>query len=249
MRNVWTFAKREFKHYFITPIAYIVALVALLTVGILFVIQIYYAAGQSLYYTGTAPDASIIIGPLATVFLLTTPALTMRLLADEQRMGTMELLLTAPVKDWELVVGKWLGSFLFSLSLIAVTLIFPLILNKLVSPGIDQGIMTAGYLAIILLIAAYLAVGTAMSAIFSNQFAAFFATLVVLMALWWLIHLPTYIVKVDAINNVLNYLDLNARFSNMLSGKVALSDILYPLSLTAFGLFLGSVVVEMRRWQ
>jgi len=249
MRNVWTFAVREFKHYFITPIAYIVALVALLTVGILFVIQIYYAASQSLYYGSTAPDASIVIGPLATVFLLVTPAITMRLLADEQRMGTMELLLTAPVKDWELVVGKWLGAFLFSLTVIAVTLIFPIILNKLVTPGIDQGVMAAGYLAIILLVAAYLAVGTTMSAIFSNQFAAFFATLVVLMALWWLIHLPTYVVQSDAINTVLNYLDLNTRFTSLMTGKVALSDIIYPLSLTAVGLFLGSVVVEMRRWQ
>jgi ABC-2 type transport system permease protein len=249
MRNVWTFAKREFKHYFISPIAYVVALVALLTIGILFVVEIQYSASQALYYGGTAPDASLVISPLAFVFLLTAPALTMRLLADEQRMGTMELILTAPVKDWELVVGKWLGAFLFSLSLIAVTFIFPIILNNLVTPGIDQGIMMASYLAIILLVAAYLAIGTAMSAIFSNQFAAFFATLVVLMVLWFIIRWPTYIIKVDAINNVLNYLDLNGRFTTMLTGKVALSDVVYPLSLTAFGLFLGSVVVEMRRWQ
>jgi ABC-2 type transport system permease protein len=248
MRNIWNFARREYKHYFISPIAYIVAIVTLLTVGVLFVIQIYYAANQS-YFGGTTPDVSIVVGPLSTVFLLTTPALTMRLVADEHRMGTMELLLTAPVRDWELVVGKWLGAFLFTLTIIAVTLIFPMVLNKLVTPGIDQGVMLSAYLAIILLVAAYLAIGTAMSAIFTNQFAAFFATLIVLMVFWWLIRLPTYIINVDAVNQVFTYLDLNGRFSNMLSGRVALSDVVYPLSLTSLGLFLGSVVVEMRRWQ
>jgi ABC-2 type transport system permease protein len=248
MRNIWNFARREYKHYFISPIAYIVAIVTLLTVGVLFVIQIYYAANQS-YFGGTTPDVSIVVGPLSTVFLLTTPALTMRLVADEHRMGTMELLLTAPVRDWELVVGKWLGAFLFTLTIIAITLIFPMVLNKLVTPGIDQGVMLSAYLAIILLVAAYLAIGTAMSAIFTNQFAAFFATLIVLMVFWWLIRLPTYIINVDAVNQVFTYLDLNGRFSNMLSGRVALSDVVYPLSLTSLGLFLGSVVVEMRRWQ
>jgi ABC-2 type transport system permease protein len=248
MRNIWSFARREYKHYFISPIAYIVAIVTLLTVGVLFVIQIYYAANQS-YFGGTTPDVSIVVGPLSTVFLLTTPALTMRLVADEQRMGTMELLLTAPVRDWELVVGNWLGAFLFTLTIIAVTLIFPMLLNKLVTPGIDQGVMLSAYLAIILLVAAYLAIGTAMSAIFTNQFAAFFATLIVLMVFWWLILLPTYIINVDAVNQVFIYLDLNGRFSNMLGGRVALSDVVYPLSLTSLGLFLGSVVVEMRRWQ
>jgi gliding motility-associated transport system permease protein len=248
MRNIWSFARREYKHYFISPIAYIVAIVTLLTVGVLFVIQIYYAANQS-YFGGTTPDVSIVVGPLSTVFLLTTPALTMRLVADEQRMGTMELLLTAPVRDWELVVGKWLGAFLFTLTIIAVTLIFPMLLNKLITPGIDQGVMLSAYLAIILLVAAYLAIGTAMSAIFTNQFAAFFATLIVLMVFWWLIRLPTYIINVDAVNQVFIYLDLNGRFSNMLGGRVALSDVVYPLSLTSLGLFLGSVVVEMRRWQ
>ena len=249
MRNIWYFASREYKHYFSSPIAYIVAIVALLTVGILFVIQIDITSSQSIYSGATVPDASIVIYPLATIFLLTTPALTMRLLADEQRMGTMELLLTAPVKDWELVVGKWLGAFLFTLTIIASTLIFEIVLNRLISPGIDQTLMLACYLAIILLAATYLAIGTAVSAIFSNQFAAFFTTLVILIVLWWLISLPTYISSSTAINNIFSYLDLNSRFGNLMTGKVAVSDIIYPLSLTSLGLFLGSVVVEMRRWQ
>ncbi len=249
MRNIWNFARREYKLYFISPIAYIVAIAAFVIVGGVFVYEINFAASQSILGGGTPPDASLVVGPLSFVFLFTAPVLTMRLLADEQRMGTMELLLTAPVRDWELVVGKWLGSFLFALTIILATLIFPFVLNKLVSPGIDQGLMLAAYLAIILLVAVYLAIGTAFSAIFTNQFAAFFVTFIVIVIFWYLIRLPTYIVNVDAVNNVFTYLDLNGRFSNMMGGRVALSDVVYPLSLTAFGLFLGSVVVEMRRWQ
>jgi ABC-2 type transport system permease protein len=248
MRNIWTIARREYRHYFTSPIAYIAALLALLTVGIYFVVIIYYLTNQS-YYGNSAPGIDIVIGPLATVFLFATPALTMRLLADEQRMGTLELLLTTPIKDGELVVGKWLGAYLFMLTIIAVTLVFPIVLNKLTTPGIDQGVMLSAYLAIILLSAVFLAIGTAMSSFFTNQFAAFFATLAVLILFWWLIRLPTYIIQNDSINNIFNYLDLNGRFNSMVSGTVKLSDIIYPVSLTALGLFLSSFAIDIRRWK
>ena len=249
MRNIWTIARREYRHYFISPIAYIVALAVLLVIGIYFVIVLYYVSNQALMYGATAPDISIIIGPMATIFLFATPALTMRLLADEQRMGTLELLLTAPVRDGELVIGKWLGAFLFTLTIIAITLLYPVVLNKLTSPGIDQGIMIAGYVAITLLVASFLALGTAMSSFFSNQFAAFFATLAVLLLFWWLIRLPTYVITNGFFNSLFTYLDLNGRFNSMLSGSIALSDVVYPLSLTALGLLLSTVAVEIRRWR
>ena len=248
MRNIWTIARREYRHYFSSPIAYIVALLTLLTVGVYFVVIIYYLTNQS-YYSNSAPGIDIVIGPMATVFLFATPALTMRLLADEQRMGTLELLLTTPVRDGELIVGKWLGAFLFMLTVIAVTLIFPIVLNKLTSPGIDQGVMISAYAALILLTAVFLAIGTAMSSFFNNQFAAFFATLALLVLFWWLIRLPTYIIQDTTINNILNYLDLNNRFTTMLAGTMSLSDIIYPLSLTALGLFLSATAVEIRRWR
>jgi len=248
MRNIWTIARREYKLYFTSPIAYIAALLTLLTIGIYFVVIIYYMTNQS-YYSNTAPGIDIVIGPLATVFLFAAPALTMRLLADEQRMGTLELLLTTPIKDGELVIGKWLGAFLFMLTIIAVTLVYPIVLNKLTSPGIDQGVMVSAYIAIILLTAVFLAIGTAMSSFFSNQFAAFFATLAILIVFWWLIRLPTYIIQNDTFNNILNFLDLNGRFNSMVAGTMSLSDIIYPISLTALGLFLSAVAVEIRRWR
>jgi ABC-2 type transport system permease protein len=248
MRNIWTIARREYKHYFTSPIAYIAAVLTLLTVGIYFVVIIYYLVNQS-YYSNSAPGINIVIGPLATVFLFAAPALTMRLIADEQRTGTLELLLTTPIRDGELVVGKWLGAFMFMLTIIGITLVYPLVLNKLTNPGIDQGVMISGYVAIVLLTAVFLAIGTAMSSFFNNPFAAFFATLAVLIVFWWLLRLPTYIIQNDVFNNILNYLDLNGRFNTMLNGSITISDILYPLSLTALGLFVSTASLEMRRWK
>jgi ABC-2 type transport system permease protein len=248
MRNIWTIARREYRHYFTSPIAYIVALVTLLTVGIYFVVIIYYLTNQS-YLSNSAPGIDVVIGPMATVFLFAAPALTMRLLADEQRMGTLELLLTTPIKDAELVIGKWLGAFMFMLTIIAITLIYPIVLNKLTNPGIDQGLMVSAYVGIILVTAAFLAIGTAMSSFFNNQFAAFFATLAVLMLFWFLIRLPTYIIQDTTINNILNYMDLNSRFSTMLNGTLSISDFVYTISLTSLGLFLSAVAVEIRRWR
>jgi ABC-2 type transport system permease protein len=120
MRNIWTIAQREIRLYFSTPIAYMVAFMILLILGFIF-----YANLSAAMVQGFAPGVDAVLNPLVTLMLFGVPAITMRLIADEQRMGTIELLLTAPVRDYELVVGKWLGGFLFLLTLIIVTLIFP----------------------------------------------------------------------------------------------------------------------------
>jgi ABC-2 type transport system permease protein len=249
MRNIWTIARREYKQYFTSPIAYIVALLILLVTGIFFVLVVYLAA-QSAYTYGssTPPGTDSFMGIIAYLFILTLPAMTMRLIGDEHRNGTLELLLTYPLHDWELVVGKWLGSFLFILSVIAVTLIYPIVLNKLVTPGIDQGLMLTNYIGIILMAATFLAIGTAVSSLFNNQFAAFFATLAVLFLFWWVIGWPAAVMQAGG--GIFTYLSLSSHFyDSMLTGNIALSDIVYYLSLTAFGLFLGTVAVETRRWK
>jgi ABC-2 type transport system permease protein len=248
MRNIWTIARREIRLYFASPVAYIVGLLILLISGIYFVLVVY-QAGQYALLTGytTAPGPDLIIGLMVFLFLFAVPALSMRLMADEHRTGTLELLLTAPIHEWELIIGKWLGSFIFILIIIAITLIYPLALNRLVTPGIDQGLMLANYLAIILVAGAFLAIGTAISSFFNNQFAAFFATLATLFFLWIVIGWPSVVMKGGG--SIFDYLSMSKHFSSMQSGVVALSDIVYYLSLTAFGLFLGTVAVEVRRWK
>lgn len=247
MRNIWTIAKREYKIYFSSPLAYIVMLLILSVIGIVFAFNIINLTSNP-FGMAQPPDAGIVTGPMAFLLVFSAPALTMRLLADEQRMGTLELMLTAPVRDWELVVGKWFGSFLFVLTIIALSLIFPLILNSMVTPGIDQPLMLSSYLGIILVAAAFLAIGVSISAMFSNQFAAFFLSMGLLVILWFLIGIPGQIFSTGG--EIFNYLNMNARFYNSLNqGVINLSDIVYFLSVTALGLFIGSMAIETRRWR
>jgi ABC-2 type transport system permease protein len=146
MRNAWTIARREYHRYFSSPIAYVVAFVMLLTLGIMFAVTIMFyrqnalGAGQG---APAAPDMSGLTGTFAFILILMVPAITMRLVADENRMGTMELLLTAPVRDWELIVGKWLGALLYMLTLIASTLVFAFILMPGIARIDQQQLMTS----------------------------------------------------------------------------------------------------------
>jgi ABC-2 type transport system permease protein len=249
MRNIWIIAKREFDHYFISPIAYVVAFMILLTIGIIFAINIYFFIQNALQSFGQVPDISPVTGAFGFLLVLSIPAITMRLISDEARMGTLELLLTAPIRDFELVAGKWLGGFLFILTILAVTLVFPLILNSLVSPGIDQKLVMSSYLGVILVAASFLALGVGISAVFTNQVAAFFVTLSVFVFLWWLIGFPAQVLQGTA-SEVFRYLDMKTHFYDALNvGSIKLADLVYFVSLIALGLFMGTTAVETRRWR
>ncbi|NJN79532.1 MAG: ABC transporter permease subunit, partial [Anaerolineales bacterium] len=184
------------------------------------------------------------------VFLMVflAPAITMRLISDEARMGTLELMLTAPVRDFEFVTGKWLGAMMFVLSVALVTIIFPLVLNNFVSPGIDWKTVISSYIGLILVSSAMLALGVGISAIFSNQFAAFFVTLGLFFFLWFFINMPVGLLQGGG--EILNYLSMSYHFQqNINQGSMTLGGITYYLSLTALGLFIGTTAIEIRRWR
>jgi len=260
MRNIWTIAKREYDHYFISPIAYVVAFAILLAIGVVFAINFFYFTQNAFQNPGSAPDIAPVTGVFVFLLVLSTPALTMRLISDEARMGTLELLLTAPVKDSELVIGKWLGGMLYILTLIAVTLIYPIMLNGIkfgsftllkgfVSPGLDINVVLTSYLGLILIAGAFLALGTGISALFTNQIAAFFGTLILFVFLWWLVGFPAGVITGSGAD-LFRYLDMKTHFYGALSdGIINLSDIVYYASLIALGLFTATVAVEMRRWR
>lgn len=243
MRNIWTLASREFKLYFSSPAAYLVAAMLLVVMGIIFYTNVVGAILNQF-----PPNTQVILGPLVTLLLFATPAITMRLLADEQRQGTMELLLTAPVRDYELIVGKWLGGFLFMLSILLLTWLYPIYLNQIVDPGIDQGPLVSGYLGVMLFTAALVAIGVAVSSLFSNQIAVFFTTLGVYLVLW-LVSLPTQAMGGTG-GELLRYLDFSEHFyTTFYQGVIDSSDIIYFLSITALALFLGTMSLEIRRWR
>lgn len=249
MRNIWTIAKREYDQYFISPVAYVVAFVILLTTGVLFAINFYYYAQNATQPFGGAPDFAPISGTFVFLLVLSAPALTMRLISDEARMGTLELLLTAPIRDYELVIGKWLGAMLYILSLLLITLVYPIVTSRFVTPGIDWNVVLTSYLGMILVAGVFLALGTAISAMFANQVTSFFVTLAVFITLWWLIGFPANVIIGESAR-FFEYLDMKTHFYGALdSGVINLSDIVYYLSLIALGLFTGTAAVEMRRWK
>lgn len=243
MKNIWVIASREFRQYFISPLAYAIAASIYLILGGVFFINIYFG----LQGGRIPPDGRIVLGPLVTILVFVTPALTMRLLADEQRMGTLELLLTSPVRDWELVIGKWLGSFGFVVVLIVVTWVYPLILHQMTEPGIDQGVLVSAYLGLLLLSGSMLALGVFVSGLFENPLAAFFTTLAVMLALWIVGGLGS---GSGTMAQVAGYLGLvDHYYDNLYRGVLSLKDSVYYLSLIAFALFLGTQVVQSRRWR
>ncbi len=243
MRNIWILARKEYKHYFISPTAYAVAFMILLILGIIFYVNILAAVMQQY-----APSIQLVLNPMVTLLLFTTPAITMRSLAEEQKNGTLELLLTAPIRDWELVVGKWLGGLLFVVSILAVTLIYALVLNQLISPGIDFGVVLTGYLGLLLMMGTFIAIGVAVSSLFSNQIAAFFATLGILLALW-MIGIPSQVMGGGG-NAIIQYVDLSAHYyDTFYQGIIDLKDVVYYLSAIALLLFAGTVSLETRRWR
>jgi ABC-2 type transport system permease protein len=248
MRNIWTIAKKEYDHYFITPLAYIVAFVILFILGLIFVAVVRSAAQSALMgYGGTVPDVTIVNWWFAFLLMLGAPALTMRLLADETRTGTIELLLTAPIRDFELVIGKWLGSLLFILTIMVFSFLYPIVLNRYVTPSIDWKLAISSYLGLTLVAASFLALGVGISAVFSNQFAAFFVALITFLGLFFLIGIPANLVPTGG--EFFRYLVMSTHFDDAFNaGKISLSDIIYFFSLISVGLFTGIVAVEARRW-
>lgn len=246
MRNVWIIARREYKLFFISPIAYVVAFFFMILLGWFFYSALRDAIIQSTYQP-YAPTVQIIISPLVTLLLFVMPAITMRSIAEELRMGTMELLLTAPVKDWELVVGKWLGAFLFMFTLLVVTWIFPLVLNFMVTPGVDQGILLSGYLGLVLMVASLVAIGVFISSLFNSQVVVFLVSLAIVLV-FWLVR-PATTTAGGLGTQIMSYMNFIDHYMNFYQGTIDVSDIVYYLSLTSLALFLGTVSVEMRRWR
>lgn len=247
MRNIWIIASREYRTYFSGVVAYLFGFVLLLVLGGVFYASLY-ATMQS-FGQYPPPGVDVVTGPMMFVLVFACPAFTMRLLSEEQRQGTIELLLTAPLKDWELVVGKWLGSFLMVATFVAITLIYPLTLNSIVSPGIDQGPLVSGYLGVLLVSAAFLGMGVAISSLFSNQVASFLVTFVVIVVFWWIFGMFAQVGGAQG-GQLVKYLDMSTHYyENLYTGVVDLSSVIYLLSITAFSLLLGTVIVESRRWR
>lgn len=244
MRNIWTIAKKEYASFFYSPVAYVVGAVVFLVMGIFFSFDLNSAITYQ-YTPDFTYELDILIFPL---IFLAIPILTMKTLADENKSGTLELLLTAPVRDYELVVGKWLGTFLFFMSLILLTWFYPIVLNFIIDPGIDRSLVLANYLGVSLMASAMTAIGIYISSLFKNTIAALMASLGALLVLW-LISAPAQFFS-GAVADIFTNLSITGHYYNSFrSGMITLSDVAYYVSMTVLALFLGTRSIESKRWR
>ncbi len=246
MKNTWTIAKREYNSYFSNPAAYIILFSILLMLGIYF----YSFDLLNAFIQRVVPPMGRMIGLLATLLVLATPAITARLLAEEHRTGTLELLLTAPIRDVELVVGKWLGASFFLLTIVAITIFYPIILNQFVDPGIDWGPVLTGYLGLFSLSLALAAVGVAISALFKNQIAAFITTMFFFILFWWILGPVSQVIGPGTTaSGIIGFLDWGAHlFDDLLRGILDFGDIVFYFSVTILALSLATITVGRRNW-
>lgn len=186
-----------------------------------------------------------LFGNLSVIFLFAVPFLTMRLLAEEARSGTLELLLTAPVRDSELVLGKFLGALLLVLAILACTAIYPAILLLAGNP--DRGPILAGYLGIVLQAAAFLAIGLFASSLTQNQIIAAMLTFVILLLLWLSDALGNY--TGGRIGDLFRFLSITRHLDEFPRGIIDTRHIVYFLSVIAAALFLTVQSVQSRRWR
>lgn len=243
MRNVWIVARRELGAIFVQPIAYIFAIMMTLVTGLIFSAQISFPTVQG----GPPPNLTQILNTFTFLTIFAAPAITMRLLSEEQQTGTIELLMTLPVRDVEVVLGKFVAAFIFYVTVVALTLIYPLILFRFGNP--DVGPMISSYLGVLLWGASLLGIGILASSMSENQINAFMLAFGIILLLY-LTMIPAQLFAVSPqVSTILNELSLQTHLSNFMNGLITAKDVLYYLIITAVSLFAAARVLESRRWR
>ena len=235
MKNTATIALKELKSYLTSPMAYIVAGIFLALTGTFFALS-------NSTYSATSIDG--FLNPGSMLLLLFSAVLTMRLIAEEKKLGTWELLLTAPVRDSEVVLGKFLASLAVLSGMLLLTLYYPLLLWVFGDP--DGGPIFTSYVGLFLLGSAVLSVGLFASSVTSNQIVAAVVAGGILAALWFVGMAAGY--APEAVSEIISYLSLSGHFPGFMRGIIDTRAIIYYLSVTALFLFLAIRSLETGRW-
>jgi ABC-2 type transport system permease protein len=235
MHRTLTIAKREFASYFNGPAAYIVICLFLVLLGMFF---------WNPFFLFNRASVRSMFDLMSILLLPTAPAMTMGLLAEEKRTGTLEVLLTMPIKDTEVILGKFLGAFGLMVVLLLLTLPYPISVSTL--GNLDWGPVVAGYLAVLLQGASMLAIGVLASSWTENQLIAFFTSAAICFLLWVISNFLPFVPATVA--SVLEWASFNYHFDSMLRGVIDTRDVIYFLSMIGFSLALAFRSLESRRW-
>jgi ABC-2 type transport system permease protein len=241
MQNTLAIAGRQFRSYFNGPSAYIVAVLVLGFVNSWFWIP-FFLAGRA-----TVTQMFVALG---YAMMVAAPALTMGLIAEERRSGTLEILLTMPVREAEVILGKFLGALGLLVSIVSLTIVNPIMVSTL--GNLDWGPIITGYLGVVLLGAALLAVGMMTSSWTSDQLVAFFISLFLVAGIGWIgplmLGLYSFPAWASWMPSVLEVINLQSHLESMTRGVLDTRDLIFYLSITTFGLMMAFRALESRRW-
>jgi ABC-2 type transport system permease protein len=236
MSPALSISKRELRTYFNSPVAYIVVTVYMLLAGYLFFNTLFIEKQAEMRgYFGLAP----------MLFSFIIPAITMRLLAEERGSGTLELLITMPVRDWEVVVGKFLAAMGLLAVLLGMTLFYAFTLTA-IGP-VDKGPTYGGYVGLLLMGGAYVSIGVMASSFTRNQIVAFILAFAICFALYLFGRISQIVPP--ALQPLVAFLSIDGHFEAISRGVIDSRDILYYLSIMAVCLVVATVSLESRKWK
>jgi ABC-2 type transport system permease protein len=255
MTNVWSIAKKELGSYFTSPIAYVVIFGFQLLFGFFFYNLVWWFNAQAMqmaqnpYYYQQANINEMVYSPLfhnmSIILILVVPLLTMRILAEEKKVGTDELLFTSPVSVGEIILGKYLASLIVLAAMLGLTALLSLFVFAYGNPEFAPWLI--GYVGLFLMGATFIAIGLFFSSMTDNQIVAGFLTfsvLLLLLVLNWVTASGS-----GTWQSVLGYLSFSQHFEDMTRGILDTKDLVYYVSLSFYGLFLTHSVIQSRRWR
>jgi ABC-2 type transport system permease protein len=254
MNNILAIAHKELRGYFASPIAYIVLGLFALQFGYWFYALLLFFDRQSMQMMamgggGTANVNEQLINPAfqntMVVFLFILPMVTMRTYAEEKRSGTIELLLTAPLTDFQIIMGKFLGAMGLYASMLAITVIHMGVLFALGNP--EWLPIVTSYVGMLLMGGCFVSLGLFISSTTKNQIVAGMITFIVFLMLWVINWVASFMGPTT--QAVLNYLSFTDHLSDFMRGVIDTKHVVYYLSFIAFGLFLTMRSVDSERWR
>ena len=253
MRNIIAIAQRELNAYFGSPIAYVLIGFFALLFGWFFYVPLAYFEQQSMQM-GMNPMQTMninqmLIGPTlmntTVIMLFLFPLITMRTYSEEKRSGTIELLLTSPITDVQIILGKFLGAMTLYACMLALSMIHIAILFIYGNP--EWKPIVTGYLGLLMMGGCFLSLGLFISSLPKNQIVAAMATFAVFLMLWVINWIGTFVGPTT--QAVLAHLSLTEHYDDFARGIIDTKHIIYYLSFMAFGLFLTAKSVDSERWR
>jgi ABC-2 type transport system permease protein len=254
MRNVWIICRKELRSYFVSPIAYILLALFAIIFGFFFwnAVGIFVYEGIESQMRGGMFPMSVneqlirpLISNIAVIGLFLIPLISMRLFAEEKRMGTFELLATSPVRDFEIILGKWLAAMLLYGGMLLLTAVNFIWLFRYGNP--DWKPLALAYLGLFLQAGVMLAIGTFISSLTRNQIIAGAVTFVVCLLLWVIGWVNEY--DSTPVARVMAYLSVPTHFESFAKGLLSLKDAVFFVTAIFLGLFLTARSLESLRWR